>query len=150
MVSEKPRKHMNFSNEQQKKEFLKFQHDAGYSSFSEMARKCIIKCRNEFYSKTSDEKEKMRDWLSCMQDTLVKKIDYLNERTEHIAMIINQEGLNPKVGHAMKDILKLLIKLEMDHSEILSKCKKHDDKTLDTALSLLLDAELILTKKGKK
>ena len=58
--------------------------------------------------------------------------------------------LTSKVGKAMNDILNLSIKRDMDHSEILLKCKNYDDKTLDTALSLILDADMIGTEKNSR
>jgi hypothetical protein len=151
MSSEIIRKDFNLLSKEQEKEFEKFQHDAGYSSFSHMCRDSIIKNRDLFYSKTkTSAEEKLHDAFSCYQDIMVKKFDSLNERVEWMALKINREGINAKVGDAMNDILKLVIQRDADHGEILSKCKKHDDKTLDTALSLLLDAELIGTKKHKE
>jgi hypothetical protein len=149
MASEVIRKHIALLSRKQEKEFEKFQHDAGYSTFSHMIRDSIIKNRKKFYSEKSEETEKLQDMMSIFQDTMVKKFDSLNERVELIAMRINREGINSKVGHAMKDILNLVFQRDMDHSEILLKCKKYDDKTLDTALSLLLDADMIGTKNKK-
>ena len=153
MTSEIIRKHITLLSRKQEKEFEKFQHDAGYSSFSHMIRDSVQKNRKNFYSEKSEETEKLQDMMSIFQDAMFKKYDSLNTRVELIAMRINREGINAKVGHAMNDILNLVIQRDMDHSEILLKCKKYDDKTLDTALSLLVDADKIGTinkKRGEK
>ena len=138
------RKNITLLNKEQLKKYEKFAKDAGYSSFSSMCRDLINKSRKDFYSKKSDEMGKTEEILSYLQDIL-KKVTIINERDELIEIRINREGINSNVGHAIRDIIHLLNQKDLDHSEILSKCKKFDDKTLDAALSILVDADIIGT-----
>lgn len=149
MTSEIIRQNITFSSEKQVMEFKKFQHDAGYGSFSQMARDSILKNKKRFYSKKSEEAEKLQDTMCCFQDNIKKNYDSLNERVELILMKINKEGYTSKVGQAMHDILKLLIQKDIDHSELVTKCKKYNDKTLDKTISLLHDGNIIGIKRKK-
>ena len=149
MSSDIIRKQITLSSKKQQKEFDKFQHDIGYSSFSHMCRDSIQKNRKNFYSKNSQEMKKLEEMVLILQDIIIKNFETLNQRVEVIGMRINKEGLNSEVGRAMDDILKLVHSRDIDHSEILINCKKYDEKTLNSALSLLLDAEKIGMKNKK-
>ena len=150
MASKKIR-HIVLLNEDLAKKFLKYKRDQGFSSNTQMYIKSVLNDMKRFYSKTSDETTKLQETMSSMYDYFGKKIDFLGERIEKITIIINQRGLTHKVFHAAYDILNLLIKREAEYSEILSKCKKYDSKTLDTAISFLFhDDEKCIGIKKKK
>ena len=149
MQSKKIR-HIVLLTEELAKKFLKYQRDQGYSSNTQMYIRSVKNDMKRFYSKTSEDTTKLQENLNLVHDNLSKKIDFLGEITQLINIRINQGGLTSKVGHATYDILNLLIKREVDYSEIHSKFKRYDNKTLDTALSFLQDAKLIGIKKKKK
>jgi hypothetical protein len=147
MTSKVIRRNIVFKSEKQVKDFEKFVKEAGLGSFSHMCRYSIIETMKRYYDGSSEETKQLNDKLDSYHDSLYKKFELFNERVELISMRINKEGITSEVGHAINDIQKLLLHRDMDHGQILAKCKKYDDKTKDTALSLLLDAENIGTYK---
>ena len=150
MSSNLPKKNIVLKSEKQALDFEKFVRDGGFSNFSQMCRQVIIEAMKRHYGGSSEEKNLLKNTLDSLHDSLHKSLELINERVELIGMRINKEGITSEVGYAMRDIQKLLSRREMDHSQILAKCMKYDDKTKDTAICLLLDAENIGVYKKKK
>jgi hypothetical protein len=151
MTSKVVRKNITLPSEKLLEEFQKFQNRAGYSTFSHMVSDSIIKNMKNYKGK-SKEIENLEDKIDFLQDALIRNFDLVNQREDLMLMRLNKEDLGLKVGHALDDILKLLKKRDEDYSSILRKCKKYDKKTLNAALSLLVDANRIgtINKKSKR
>jgi len=150
MSSDLPKKNIVLKSKKQASDFEKFVRDGGYSNFSQMCRKVIIEAMKRHYSGLLEEKTIFKNTLDIFHDSLHKSLELVNERMELIWIRINQEGLSSEVGHAMRDIQKLLSKRKINNSEILAKCMKYDDKTKNAAICLLLDAENIGVHKKKE
>jgi hypothetical protein len=150
MSSDLPRKNIVLKSEKQVLDFEKFVKDGGFGNFSQMCRQVIVEAMKRHYNGSSEEANLLKDTLDSYHDSMHKSLELLNERVELIGMRINKEGITSEVGHAIRDIQKLLSQREMDHSQILAKCRKYDDKTKDAAICLLLEAENIGMYKKKK
>ena len=143
MISGVIRKNVVFKDEKQLKKFEKFVNEGNFSSFSHMVRYAITETMKKYYYGESGEIKQLKDDLEIHQDVMYKKIDSINERIEIMMIRISKEGTTEDIGRAIKDILTLVMKRDIDHSNILIKCRKYDVETKNSALKILLDADQI-------
>lgn len=137
------RKHIVLNDKKQQEDFEKFVKDCGFGSFSQMARYSIKDVMKRFYEGTTTEVRHLEESINSSHNSLHKDYESIKERLELIAIRISKEGITSNVANAFNGILQLVLKKEMDHSQILSKLKKYDDKTLNSALSFLIDSDCI-------
>jgi len=128
------------------KKFEKFGKKNGFTSFSALVRYAVDELIKKQEGNSCKIESEIINHVDIGNDTTHKKVDILNQRLELIWMHINSSGINGEVGVALEKIGKLLLKREADYSQILSRIKEVDDKSINTALSLLLDANVIKTK----
>lgn len=137
------RKNIALNDKKQLEGFKKFVKDGGFSSFSQMARHSIKDARKRFYEGSLAEVGQLQNSLDAYHNSLHKDYESLKERLELIAIRISKEGITSDVANALNDIMNLVLKRDMDHSQILSKLRKYDDKTVDSALCLAIDSDFI-------
>jgi len=139
------RKHIALEDKKQEETFEKFSKDAGFGSFSQMARYVIIEASMKFYKKDRAlaETEQLQNSVDNAHHVLHSDHDWIKEKMESIEIRIKKAGLTSKVPDAIKGGLELLAKRDMDHTNILCELRKIDEKTLDTTICLLEDSDLI-------
>ena len=137
------RKNISFNNKKQLEVFENYVKDGGFSSFSHMARHSIKEAMKRFYEGSLGEVEQLRNSLDAYLNPLHKDHESLKERLELIEIRISKEGITSDVANALNDILSLVLEKDRDRSQILSKLRKYDDKTKDSALCFLINADLI-------
>ena len=137
------RLHICYSDPEWEKSLKKLQKDAGFGSRSSLVKTAVNEFGKRFYGGSSAEIKQLENKIEECNNLLYKKMELMNERLELVSMRISKEGITSKTGQAMKDLLNLLLNKDSDHSMLLAKCRKYDSKTLDKALSLLIDAEIV-------
>lgn len=132
------------NDNKQYKRWKNFQISNGYGNFSQMVR-CLVE---EGIKRKNDPIEKSIEPLKDALDGLYKLVERINDCLEIIRMRLADKEGNSEIIKAARKILPFILQREKSLSEINGKFSDYDKDVIDGAMALLIDLELIGTRKS--